>query len=81
METLEHRTPLHLPTLHTFEEDGINYAVDPAEPNWIAVDEKGRELLDAIAGSGGEVTFGALVAPGLPTWHAEHWSFLPSLLT
>ena len=62
MVTLEHRTLLHLPTLYTFEEDGINYAVDPAKPNWIAVDGKGRELLDAIAGSGGKVTFGALVA-------------------
>ena len=62
MVTLEHRTLLHLPTLYTFEEDGVNYAVDPAKPNWIAVDGKGRELLDAIAGSGGKVTFGVLVA-------------------
>ena len=62
MATLEHRTLLHLPTLYTFEEDGITYAVDPAKPNWIAVDGKGRELLDAITGSGGKVTFGALVA-------------------
>ncbi len=62
MTTLEHRTPLHLPALQTFEQDGISYAVDPAKPNWIAVDGKGRELLDAISASAGKLTFGALVA-------------------
>ncbi len=61
MTTLEHRTPLHLPALQTFEQDGISYAVDPAKPNWIAVDGKGRELLDAISASAGNITFGALV--------------------
>ncbi|MCH7474346.1 MAG: radical SAM protein [Gemmatimonadetes bacterium] len=62
MTTLEHRTPLHLPALQTFEQDGISYAVDPTKPNWIAVDGKGRELLDAISASAGKLTFGALVA-------------------
>jgi MoaA/NifB/PqqE/SkfB family radical SAM enzyme len=59
--TLRNETRLHLPTLHTFEEDGISYAVDSDEPNWVAVDERGRTLLDAIACGGGELTFGGLV--------------------
>jgi hypothetical protein len=29
---LEDRTPLHLPDLHLFEEDGLSYAVDGAAP-------------------------------------------------
>ena len=68
MTTLEHRTPLHLPALYTFQHhaisvaDAISYAVDPAKPNWVAVDRKGRDLLATISGNTGELTFGALVA-------------------
>jgi 7,8-dihydro-6-hydroxymethylpterin dimethyltransferase len=36
---------LHVPELHLFEENGITYAVDPAAPNWIAVEERGAQLL------------------------------------
>lgn len=61
MNTLEERTPLHVPDLHLFEESGITYAVDAAAPNWIAVEERGASLLDAIRRSAG-MTFGGLVA-------------------
>lgn len=37
MLELTERTPLYLPDLHTFEEGGITYAVDPEAPSWIAV--------------------------------------------
>jgi MoaA/NifB/PqqE/SkfB family radical SAM enzyme/SAM-dependent methyltransferase len=62
MITLDHRTPLHLPELHLFENDGISYAVDAAAPNWVAVDGRGRELLDAMGSRPGGITMGALVA-------------------
>ncbi len=59
---LETDTRLHLPALHTFEQGGISYAIDPSAPNWIAVDDRGRGLLDRIEEAGGELTFGGLVA-------------------
>lgn len=55
------RTPLHLPDLHTFDDDGITYAVDAAAPNWIAVDEPGANLLETISARRA-ITFGDLVA-------------------
>jgi MoaA/NifB/PqqE/SkfB family radical SAM enzyme/SAM-dependent methyltransferase len=58
-------TPLHLPELHTFEENGITYAVDPAAPNWVAVERPGAELLAAVSeaqAAGAPLAFGALVA-------------------
>ncbi|HLE84916.1 MAG TPA: radical SAM protein, partial [Thermoanaerobaculia bacterium] len=58
-------TPLHLPELHTFEENGITYAVDPAAPNWVAVERSGAELLAAVSeaqAAGAPLAFGALVA-------------------
>jgi MoaA/NifB/PqqE/SkfB family radical SAM enzyme/SAM-dependent methyltransferase len=61
MMTLDHRTPLHLPDLHLFEEDGVSYAVDPAAPNWVAVDSRGRELLDAVANARPGITMGTLI--------------------
>lgn len=64
LELTEH-TPLHLPALYTFEEDGITYALDPQAPNWIAVEPRGAELLAAMGGAPGNdapVGFGALVA-------------------
>ncbi|MEO6056448.1 MAG: methyltransferase domain-containing protein [Gemmatimonadales bacterium] len=58
---LEKASPVHLPELHVFHRDGLTYAVDPAAPNWIAVETRGRELLEMVAAApGGE--FGALVA-------------------
>lgn len=60
MTLLAERTPLHIPNFHTFERNGITYAVDPEAPNWIAVEERGAELLRRI--SEGPIPFGALVA-------------------
>ncbi len=62
MLTLDHRTPLHVPALHHFEEDGVSYAIDPRAPNWIAVDSRGRELLDTIHQDARAVTLGGLVS-------------------
>jgi MoaA/NifB/PqqE/SkfB family radical SAM enzyme/SAM-dependent methyltransferase len=65
MTVLSDRTPLHLPALHTFADDGITYAIDAGAPNWIAVEPRGAEMLETIAGSsqsGTPLTFGALVA-------------------
>ncbi|HVT44429.1 MAG TPA: methyltransferase domain-containing protein [Thermoanaerobaculia bacterium] len=60
MLTLAERTPLHLPELHRFEDEGITYAIDSEAPNWIAVDSRGAALLEAI--EEGTITFGGLVA-------------------
>ena len=62
MITLEHRTPLHVPEFHVFDRDEISYAIDAASPNWIAVDSRGKEILDAIQSNGSRQTFGNLVA-------------------
>src|SRR5260370_36017500 len=55
-------TPLHVPELHWFEDDGLTYAVDGAAPNWIVVEPAGRQLLETIASGDGSVSFGGLVA-------------------
>ncbi len=62
MTILAERTPLHLPELHLFEDDGLTYAVDGAAPNWVVVEPAGRQLLETIAQVRGSVTFGGLVA-------------------
>ena len=65
MMELTPRTPLQLPELFTFEEDGITYAVDAAAPNWVAVDGAGAALVAALGraqAAGTPLTFGALVA-------------------
>ena len=62
MTVLAERTPLYLPDLSFFKDDGLTYAVDGAAPNWIVVEPAGRALLEAIMQGAGTVTFGALVA-------------------
>lgn len=64
MITLTERTPLHLPPLHRFRAGRIECAVDSEAPNWIAVDERGAELLGMIEHGqpSAPLTFGALVA-------------------
>ena len=71
MTILAERTPLHVPQLHVFDDDGLAYAVDGAAPNWIAVEPAGRELLQTIVGGNGSVTFGALVAHYAAERHLE----------
>ena len=62
MTTLAERTPLHVPELHLFEDDGLTYAVDGAAPNWIVVEPAGRRLLEIIAWGDGSITFAGLLA-------------------
>ena len=57
-----HRTPLYVPALHLFEVDDISFAVDAEAPNWIAIDARGRELLDSIVAAREPITFSELVA-------------------
>jgi MoaA/NifB/PqqE/SkfB family radical SAM enzyme/SAM-dependent methyltransferase len=65
MAELTERTSLHVPALHTFEQNEITYAVDAAAPNWIALEPNGARLVSAIAraqSSGDPLTFGGLVS-------------------
>ncbi len=65
MTELTARTPLAVPEIFAFEEDGITYAVDPAAPNWVAVEGAGAALLSDVAEAqrgGAARTFGAAVA-------------------
>src|SRR5260370_36103557 len=55
-------TPLHVPELHWFEDEGLSYAVDAAAPNWIVAEPAGRQLLETIASHDGSITFEGLVA-------------------
>lgn len=70
MTVFAERTPLHLPQLHRFEDDGLTYAVDPEAPNWIVVDDRGRALLDQLAERPGR-SFGELVASYAGAWQLE----------
>ncbi len=40
---------LHVPSLHLFGDDGLTYAVDAEAPNWIAVEDRGRRILDQLS--------------------------------
>src|SRR3712207_1697778 len=60
MITLAERTPLHLPELHLFDENGITHALDSEAPNWVAVDARGATLLQTMRER--DTTFGGLVA-------------------
>ncbi len=61
MPVLAERTPLHVPDLHHFRHDAIDYYVDPESPSWVAVDERGASLLETLRRSPG-LAFGSLVA-------------------
>lgn len=61
MTVLSERTPLHLPPLTSFRDDSAEYFIDGAAPNWIAVDERGAELLRWMT-AGDPLPFGSLVA-------------------
>ncbi|MGH7569838.1 MAG: methyltransferase domain-containing protein [Gemmatimonadales bacterium] len=62
MTVLAERTPLYVPELHWFEDDGLTYAVDAAAPNWIVVEPTGRQLMETITRGQGPTTFSELVA-------------------
>jgi 7,8-dihydro-6-hydroxymethylpterin dimethyltransferase len=61
MAALTARTPIYVPELHLFEDDGLTYAVDGAAPNWIVVEPAGRHILETIARSPGATTLDGLV--------------------
>ncbi|MGH7531121.1 MAG: methyltransferase domain-containing protein [Gemmatimonadales bacterium] len=71
MIVLAERTPLHVPDLHLFDDDGLTYAVDGGAPNWIVVEPAGRHLLHTIASARGSISFGELVARHGATLHLE----------
>jgi MoaA/NifB/PqqE/SkfB family radical SAM enzyme/G3E family GTPase/SAM-dependent methyltransferase len=50
---LERPKRYHVPPLSWFEERGISYAVDAAAPNWVAVDARGREVLEILSAEEG----------------------------
>jgi MoaA/NifB/PqqE/SkfB family radical SAM enzyme/SAM-dependent methyltransferase len=58
MPWLSERTVLHAPPAHAFREGEIDYFVDEAAPHWVAVDERGTEILREIDG---KRPFGELV--------------------
>jgi len=65
MTVLAERTPLHAPHLHLFTKDDLHYAVHAEAPNWVVLDGRGREILDAVreaGASGAPISFGGLVA-------------------
>lgn len=64
MIELAERTPLHVPALHLFDDDGITYAVDAEAPNWVALDRPAADLVRQIGLPGG-TTSGALTS-----WYA-----------
>jgi 7,8-dihydro-6-hydroxymethylpterin dimethyltransferase len=57
--SLTEQTPLFVPGLHRFTQDGITYAIDPESPNWIALEENGAAMLELLEPS---MTLGALVS-------------------
>lgn len=59
---LAERTPLHLPELDLFADQGLTYFVQGAAPNWVAVEPAGRELLREIQRANGRLTAGDLTA-------------------
>ncbi|MEW6681811.1 MAG: methyltransferase domain-containing protein [Nitrospirota bacterium] len=55
---LTHETVLHVPIRETMTLDGVTVLLDPAGPNWIGTDERGRRILDLFDGTR---TFGQVV--------------------
>lgn len=66
---LDPRTPLHLPKLHLFERGELSYAVDGARPNWVALEHRGRAIVDQIASGPGAWTPDALIS-----WYRDRFS-------
>lgn len=69
MTVLAERTPLHVPDLHLFSRDDLHYAVHAEAPNWVALDARGREVLDVVreaGASGTPISFGGLVSRAAP---------------
>jgi MoaA/NifB/PqqE/SkfB family radical SAM enzyme/SAM-dependent methyltransferase len=59
MPHLSEKSIVHAPPLYRFREGEIDYFVDEEGPHWIAVDDRGAEI---IRGLDGRTAFGELVA-------------------
>ena len=59
MPHLSETTIVHAPPLYAFREGEIDYFLDEESPHWVAVDDRGAEILRLLDG---RVTFGELVA-------------------
>ncbi|MFZ5863931.1 MAG: methyltransferase domain-containing protein [Nitrospirota bacterium] len=55
---LTHEMVLHAPPRETLTQNGVRVLLDPAGPNWIGTDERGRRILDLFDGAH---TFGQVV--------------------
>jgi MoaA/NifB/PqqE/SkfB family radical SAM enzyme/ubiquinone/menaquinone biosynthesis C-methylase UbiE len=59
MPHLSERAIVHAPPLYTFRDSDIEYFLDEEAPHWVAVDDRGAEILRRVDG---RATFGDLVA-------------------
>ena len=59
---IENHSQLHVPHTHVFEDDGLWYVIDPEAPNWVALDARGRQLIDWVASADSPISFGDLVS-------------------
>lgn len=66
------RAPLFVPDLHLFTEAGLSYAIDAGRPNWIALEERGRAILDELVRAPGGYTENRLVP-----WYATRFDLEP----
>jgi 7,8-dihydro-6-hydroxymethylpterin dimethyltransferase len=57
---LTEQTPLFVPNTHRFTHDGVTYLIDPESPNWVALEEHGTAVYDALASSPEPLTISAL---------------------
>jgi radical SAM protein with 4Fe4S-binding SPASM domain len=48
---LTHDTVLHAPPRETMALDGVTVLIDPAGPNWVGTDERGRRILELFDGA------------------------------
>ena len=48
---LTHDTVLHAPPRETLALDGVTVLIDPAGPNWVGTDERGRRILELFDGA------------------------------
>ena len=62
MPHISEKSIVHAPPLHEFRDGGIDFFLDEDAPHWVAVDERGAEILRQFDG---RRTFGDLVA-----WYA-----------
>ncbi len=50
MPHISEKTTVHAPRTHAFREGDIDYFLDPEAPHWVAVDDRGAEILHELDG-------------------------------